>query len=329
MTRLRLAALLTVLAATGALAPAAAADTPRPGALYEAGPSGRYLMGGQWLFRLDRDDRGVKQGFQRDTGTGGWTPTTVPGTYNLNDNTTAGFLGTVGWYRKDFRLPSAAKALSWVVRFESVNYRSRIWLNGRPIGTNKGAYLPFELRLPPSLLNRDGVNRIVVRVDNRRHPTDFPPSGLSSVGTPTGGWWNYGGILREVYLRKIDRVDFSTVQVQPDLPCSTCAATVGIRVTVRNFDTRAQLVRVSGTFGDRKVRLGTVAVGAKRFATLATRIRIASPRLWAPGSPNLYRLRLSARIGHGKGRVAQRWLTDTGIRSIKVVGGRLLLNGRP
>ena len=92
-----------------------------------------------------------------------------------------------------------------------MNYRARVWLNGKPIGSNTGAYLPFEIRLPSSLLKRNGVNRLVVRVDNRRHPTDFPPSGLSTTNLPTGGWWNYGGILREVYLRKVDRIDFNTV----------------------------------------------------------------------------------------------------------------------
>ena len=33
------------------------------------------------------------------------------------------------------------------MRFESVNYRTRVWLNGREIGRNTGAYIPFQLRL--------------------------------------------------------------------------------------------------------------------------------------------------------------------------------------
>ncbi len=322
-------ALATLLALTALPAGARAADTPKAGALYQDGPSGRYLVGGGWLFRLDNAEKGVQQGFQRDPSTAGWTPTTVPNAWNATDESPASMSGTVGWYRKDFRLPSAARALSWIIRFESVNYRSKAWLNGVPLGTHRGAYLPFEFRLPPSVLKRGGVNRLVVRIDNRRHPTDFPPSGLSIKGTPTGGWWNYGGILREVYLRKVDRIDFSTVQVQPDLPCGTCAATVTVRATVRNYATSAQRVRVSGTFGGARVRLGTVSLGAKRFASFVTRLHIAHPRLWAPGSPNLYKLELSARAGKGAGHVVQRWSTETGIRSIKVVGGHLLLNGRP
>ena len=322
-----LAALLAALLLAAPAGAQSGGATPTPGALYDAGPSGRYLMGGEWLFRLDRGDRGVRDGLQTSPSRAGWDRVRVPNTWNLNDNTNEGFLGTVGWYRKDFRLPSARAALAWIVRFESVNYRSKVWLNGRPLGTHRGAYLPFEMRLPSSLLRRGGLNRLVVRVDNRRRPTDFPPSGLSATGLPTGGWWNYGGLLREVYLRKVDRADLTTLQVQPDLPCATCAATVRIRATVRNVDTRAQRVSLGGTFGTQRVRFAARSVGAKRFVTFTTSLRVARPRLWEPGSPNLYKLRLA--VGVKGAGVVQRWRTDTGIRSVKVSQGRLMLNGKP
>ena len=206
-----LAVVATVAASAQAQTPPAAApgpvyaaETPQPGHLYEAGPSGRYLLDGQWLFRLDPTDVGMRDGFAHDIETVGWSPVTVPNAWNATDESEESMKGTVGWYRKDFRLPSTARGLAWIVRFESVNYRTRVWLNGKPIGKHRGAYLPFELRLSPSALRRTGVNRLVVRVDNRRYQTDFPPSGLSVSLKPTGGWWNYGGLLREVYLRQVD-----------------------------------------------------------------------------------------------------------------------------
>jgi beta-glucuronidase len=303
------------------------AETPSAKTLYRSGPSGRYLLGGTWLFRLDPANVGIKQGFQRDPTDAGWNRTTVPNAWNATDQSVESFQGTVGWYRKDFRLPSAARRLFWIVRFESVNYRARIWLNGKPIGTNRGAYLPFEIRLPASLLKRSGTNRLVIRVDNHRFGTDFPPAGLSISGKPTGGWWNYGGLLREVYLRKVDGIDFNTVQVRPNLPCATCAATVSWRVTLRNYAGRAIRVRLTGRYGRRRVELGTKAIGAKRFATFTRTVRIARPRIWSPASPSLYDAPLQARSGK---RIMQRYALSSGIRSIKVSpDGRLLLNGRP
>jgi beta-glucuronidase len=107
------------------------------------------------------------------------------------------------------------------VRFESVNYRSKIWLNGKPIGKNRGAYLPFEIRLPPGCSSAAASttwSSASTRAASR--PTSRPPA--VDRGQADGGWWNYGGLLREVYLRKINDVDFNTVVVRPDLPCATC-----------------------------------------------------------------------------------------------------------
>src|SRR5919198_100526 len=270
--------ILTVAALALAAAPAAAqsvVSTPSAKTLYRNGPSGRYLMDGTWLRKLSNRQSGP----QRETGTAGWTRVTVPNAWNAGDNSDASFAGGVGWYRKDFRFPSNDRSLSWVVRFESVNYRSKAWLNGRPIGTNRGAYLPFEFRLPRGLIRRGRVNRLVIRVDSRRFPTDFPPAGLSVTGVPTGGWWNYGGLLREVYLRRINDIDFNTVVVRPNLPCPTCAATVNYRVTLRNYGSSARRVNVRARFGSRRINLGGKSVGPKRFATFTRSVRIANPRL--------------------------------------------------
>jgi beta-glucuronidase len=317
--------LLTIVALAVTAAPAAAqsvVSTPSAKTLYRNGQSGRFLMDGIWLRKLDNRASGP----QRQRGTAGWTRVTVPNAWNAGDNSDASFAGGVGWYRKDFRLPSNAGNLSWVVRFESVNYRSKAWLNGRPIGTNRGAYLPFEFRLPRGLVRRGRVNRLVIRVDSRRFPTDFPPAGLSSTGVPTGGWWNYGGLLREVYLRRINDIDFNTVVVQPNLPCATCAATVRYRVTLRNYGGSARQVSVRARFGSRRIDLGSKSVAPRRFTTFTRSVRIPRPRLWSPDRPTLYNAPLTVSSG---GRTLQRYSLRTGIRSIKVVGGRLLLNGRP
>jgi beta-glucuronidase len=331
MLRSRIAPVLcAAVALAGAMGGVARADKPTAGALYETGPSGRYLLGGGWLFKLDQQGRGLTHHWQRQTSTAGWRPISVPYAWNAGDDSIASYVGTVGWYRKDFELPTASAAYKWIVRFESVNYRSRAWLNGVPIGSNTGAYLPFELRLPGSALKRTGVNHLVVRVDNRRTPADLPPAGFSSSrNQPVGGWWNYGGLLREVYLRRIDHVDMSTVQVLPSLPCRTCAAGIQVRAVVRNYDAVAQRVRVAGLYGSSPVSLGTATVPAGAIRILTGRVTIAHPKLWSPDSPTLYHVKLTAQVGAGSGRSAQTWQTESGIRSIKAVGGHLYLNDRP
>jgi Glycosyl hydrolases family 2, TIM barrel domain/Glycosyl hydrolases family 2, sugar binding domain/Glycosyl hydrolases family 2 len=339
LRRCLLLPLLAVLALPLAAATASAAQTPAANAaqadglltktLYKGGASGRYLMGGQWYYRADATGNGAVSEFAGNPSTVGWTPVAIPNAWNAKDYSDASFAGGVGWYRKSFHLPSAQKALSWVMRFESVNYRTKVYLNGRLIGKNTGAYLPFEIRLPAGVLKRGGTNLLAVRVDSRRFPTDFPPSGLSSTGVPTGGWWNYGGILREVYLRKIDRIDFNTVAVLPDLPCGTCDATVTYKATIRNYGDKAQKVKVTARLGARKVALGTAAVGAKKFATFIKRIAVKQPKTWSPARPYLYNTSLAVSSTGEKAKTLQGYTVETGIRSIKNVDGHLLLNGKP
>ncbi|HWK26062.1 MAG TPA: glycoside hydrolase family 2 TIM barrel-domain containing protein [Solirubrobacter sp.] len=321
--RLSLRFLLPVLALSALALPAAAraADTPTAKTLYKDGPDGRYLLGGEWLFRLDNADQGVKQRFMRQTSRSGWTKTKVPGVWNVGDASNESMAGGIGWYRKDFKLPSSSSAYAWAFRFESVNYRAKIWLNGTPIGTNTGAYIPFEVMA--KALKRNGTNRLVVRVDSRRKITDFPPAGLNTDGVPTGGWWNYSGIQREVYLRRIDKVDFQKVLVRPILDCASCPARIDVKVNLRNVTGSGQRATITGRFGDRTLNLGTKTVD--QVTGFQDSVKIAKPRLWSPASPHLYNVSLTVRIG---GKKVAGYSLHSGIRSIKVVNGRLVLNGQ-
>jgi len=328
LIRRQLALLTALVAALALAAPAASAQTSdgvTRGATYRDGPDNRYLMGGEWLFRLDKAFVGIGQGFATQESTDGWAKTTTPNAWNAGDHSVESMTGTVGWYRKDFRLPSNRKRYSWLLRFESVNYRTRAWMNGREIGSNTGAYLPFELRIPNSALNRDGVNRLVVRVDNRRQIDDFPPAGLTGSGDPTGGWWNYGGLLREVYLKRVDKVNIQSVLVRPTLRCRSCDSNVLARIKLRNFGVTTR-ARVSASFGGRRLRFGPARrISGGKSRTFTARLKVRNPRLWSPRNPRLYRVRFTVRAA---GRKVQGYRLHSGIRSVRVSKGQLVLNGR-
>jgi beta-glucuronidase len=166
----------------------------------------------------------------------------------------------------------------------------------------------------------------VVRVDSRRLPTDFPPSGLSTRGSATGGWFNYGGIQREVYLQKLDTAAFSTVRVLPRLACASCPATVDFTVALENVTSRGRRISASATYGGARVRLGSRSVQAGEAELFEGRLRIARPRLWSPSSPYLYPVKITVSSG---GRSVGTYSLRSGVRSIKVTRGRLYLNGRP
>ncbi|MFL5885196.1 MAG: glycoside hydrolase family 2 protein [Thermoleophilaceae bacterium] len=327
-TRLALlAALVPIAAALGMPAtgssqtPPDQVSVPSNRTIIQDGQKGRFLMDGTWYFRRDDGNQGLGLGFQRQTSLDGWSPVTVPNAWNAGDYSDQSDFGGIGWYRKDFRLPSSAKNLSWILRFESVNYRSTIFLNGRKVGSHEGVYLPFEVLAKNA--SRTGVNHLVVRVDSRRHSGDLPAGVLQTDGRPGGGWWDYGGILREVYLRRVDRVDISKVYTRPILPCARCAARLVATATVANYGRGKKTVHVHGSVGGKGLRFRSVKVAAGRTKSVTATARFSHPRLWQPGSPNLYGVRVTA-----SGGGSAEYDTHIGFRSIRVTKhGLVLLNG--
>jgi beta-galactosidase/beta-glucuronidase len=319
------AILLAPLFLSVPLGPSARADVPTAGTLYQDGPSGRYLVSGAWYRRADPRDRGRKLGWQRRETLEAWQQTTVPNAANAGNYSARSYLGGVWWYRKDFELPRGSAGASWVLRFESVNYRSTVWLNGRRIGGHTGGYLPFEVLA--KRLRRGDVNELVVRVDSRRGELDVPSVARRKGGRYVGGWWNYAGILREVYLRRVDRLDFTNVSARPELPCPTCPATVHVQAIVGNFGHAPANAVVEGRIGSQTISFKPGSIAGRGFGLFDSSARIDKPRLWSPAAPNLYRIVLRVRLN---GRIVQRYTLHTGIRSIRVSqDGRLLLNGAP
>src|SRR5947209_16198208 len=328
--RALIAALVVALAGGGTIAAPAharsspAAEPPTRGALYHDGQSGRYLLGGRWLYRPDPAAAGVADRFWRDTpSTAGWSAVTIPNVYNLGDFSDRSFQGTVGWYRRDFTLPRNAfaryvpgSARRWIVRFESINYRATVWLNGHELGGHIAPNLPFELDLEGL---RGGVNRLVVEVDSRRFLSDLRPG-------PGNGWWNYGGILREVYLRAVQRADVAQVNVQTQLGCPRCAATIVAQVAVRNPTHRVQAVRLRGSYGGAALRFGAARVRAGGTWLARARVRIARPRLWSPTHPALYHVALA--LSDTSNRSLAGYSLNSEIRTLKVAEGSLLLHCR-
>lgn len=330
-----LAAALSALAVTTALAlaqgveapevPELTGERPTPETLYEDGHGARYLMGGDWYFRLDPGDGGEIFGFHLNPSLDGWTPVTIPNAWNATDLSDDSQRGSVGWYRRDFRLPRSGGIYRWKLRFESVNYRAKVWLNGRLLGEHEGAYVPFEF--PTAGLNRKGVNTLVVRVDSRRTNQDVPRGGDRANGRPTGGWWNYGGLLREVYLRRFEGVDIETVRVRPVLSEARDSARLDFRIGLSNPTPERRVFRLRVTVDGVTRQSAPIALRAGRTLSKYYRVRVEEPRLWQVLAPELYPIEIHA--VDEEERTLSSYSLNVGIRDLAVgTDGLLRVNGR-
>jgi beta-glucuronidase len=277
---------------------------------YQDGPGGRILLDDNWLFRADPNDEGLAAGWAAQTDTAGWTGVAIPNAWNAGDDSDASMAGGVGWYRRDLHVPSKPAGATWIVRFESVNYRATVFLNGVQIAQHEAASIPFEV--PLEKLQR-GVNHLVVRVDSRRDRTSLPPG-------PSGGWWNYGGILREVYLRPVDQLDISEL-----LTRTVSEHELLVRATLSNLDGHLRRADVRVRIGGVSSSLGSVRVPAHASRSVSKRIPVPGARLWAPRRPALFEVAATATT---KGRAIATYRVHTGMRTLAVRGsGRMTMNG--
>ena len=312
--------LVLALLAILALAAPASAAAPRERALYADGPDGLYLLDRGWTTRADPRDLGRRRDWERPGFRRGFERVAVPHAFTAGDDSVRGFRGRVQWYRVRFDLPRRRDAVAWRLRFESVGRHATVWLNGRLLGTHEGAHLPFEL---PARGVRERGNELVVRVDGRPSRTDLPPSSRPR------GWWNHGGILREVYLRRVAALDLSELRV---VARRGDPAQVTVTGSVRNATGRTRALeveraRVRGPEGyaadvTRAFRQGR-RVRAGRSAPLRGSFAIPSPREWSPGAPHLYRLDL--RLAGGQVTTVRFGIREWGVDE----QGRATLNGRP
>ena len=314
----------------GSPTPAPELRVERPGGkpLIRDGQTNRELLGGTWYFRQDHTFVGEDEQWYDQDDLGGWTPITVP--FNWNATDTVENRPSIGWYRKEFTLPRSPKKARhfWKVRFEGNNYRSKVWLNGKQLALYTG-YFPFEVLL--SNLKK-GRNTLVVEVSSLRSNTDLThwrPARFNGFGT--GGWWNFGGILREVYMRRVDTVDVEDVDVLPRLRRVGGPAKVEVRTTLRNFTNRDRNVSLVLRLDGERYELDPETVPALGRRGLTTRITLKRPRLWAPRKPQLYDLSVAAVLVARKRPPTEvgRYRASFGVRKIDTRrGGVILLNGK-
>jgi hypothetical protein len=309
-----LSALIVVVAmivptSTGSAVP----DPDQALPLTYAGPDGRQALRTGWVIRRDPGGRGGALGWQRGHFAGGRV--SVPFSPNAREvSGPAGvrsYQGSVAWYARTIRV---AREGEYAVRFESVNHRATVWLDGRRLGEHAGTYLPFEhvVRLRPGR-----AHRLVVRADWR------DPAALKRQAWHRT-WFNFGGINREVTLRPVGASTLSAPSVETRL-ADGGAAQVTVAVRVRNRGGEARRIAVLGELvrGERRIALAfpPVRVDGGADREVRTSVRVQEPALWEPGAPRLHDLELAV-----PGEAGYR--ARVGLREVRRRGAAILLNGR-
>ncbi|MBP1678701.1 MAG: Beta-galactosidase/beta-glucuronidase [Bacteroidetes bacterium] len=242
------------------------------------------------------------------------------------------------WYRRSFDVPDSLAGSRVMLMFYAANYVADVWLNDRYIGYHEGGYTSFAFDITDRI-SYDTTNVLAVRVDNPAWGTR-----MDIVPYQRCDWFNYTGIVHEVYLEFSARKAVARAEVVPLDTLGTLQVTTTVVNTGASADDmdvelivhRAEwdattigselpadiagpAVAVSGQAST------VIAVPADSAGAWRTTVSVADPRIWSPWTPNLYVLEVVLRSG---GTVVDRFHTQFGIRTVSTSGPKLYLNGK-
>ncbi|HET7421190.1 MAG TPA: glycoside hydrolase family 2 TIM barrel-domain containing protein [Candidatus Dormibacteraeota bacterium] len=265
-----------------------------------------------------------------------WQSIDVPGTFNPpSDRTTTG-----GYYRTEFYLAPEWSGKYAMLKFGAVRYIADVWLNNHYLGYHEGGDTPFALDATQAL-QPGAYNSLLVRVDNPEWGTrdDIVPWGLAD-------WWNYGGIVGDVWLEAPPSLSAVRADVTPHLDGADVSIVVqhrGSDSVKAALDVRLWPAQVNASnrldpeaaslipsdalpLFERNIDLGTV--GGDSVFRVEAPFAIREADLWTPAIPALYVLQVTV-IANDQS--VDDLFTSFGLRQIKVdsTAPRLLLNGLP
>jgi beta-galactosidase/beta-glucuronidase len=266
-----------------------------------------------------------------------WWPATVPGTvlttmidqgvypdpdYGLNNLAIPETLNKQDyWYRTEFNAATEWKSRRLTLTLEGINYAASVWLNGRLLGTIKGAFMRgiFDVT---GIIKLGQTNALAVRVSPPPHPGIPHEQSIKGGAGENGGamcldgptfvdteGWDWipairdrdTGIWQSVTLRATSLVRIGDPQVVTRLPLpETNQAAIEISVPLQNDSPSTRKGTLTATFENVSVTKNVSLASGKNEVKLTseefTQLNLQNPRLWWPngyGKPELYLLKLS------------------------------------
>ena len=203
------------------------------------------------------------------------------------------------WYRTEFKLPAEYKGKTIWLRFDGINYRANLWVNGHQVASSDklaGMWRLFEFDI--SALARVGeTNALAVEVFAPQ-PHDLAISLVDWAPMPPD---KEMGIWRDVHIDATGPVAlrYPSVGSTLNLP-ATDQAELTVRAEVKNAaDEPVEGVlkgKIEEIEFEQPVKLAAHETQVVRFTPESFKqLKIANPRLWWPaqlGEQNLYALDL-------------------------------------
>jgi len=269
-------------------------------------------LNGPWQFRFDKENRGVAgKWFESPADFSQTIIVPFPWGSALSKVQDE---APIAWYARAVRVPDDWQDRRVFLIIGACDWETRAWLDGQPLGTHRGGYIPFEFELTPRL--KPGQDhQLVLRVDDTARA--FKLEGKQGYGNARGIW-------QTVYLEARPQTWLESLHFAPDLDQSNVTVTAGLSAPApAGAELRLEFKTGGLPDASHPVPSGATQV---QFA-----VSIPNARRWSLEDPFLYEVQALLRAGNAQDRVASCF----GMRKISVVNvpglgfPYIALNDRP
>ena len=233
------------------------------------------------------------------------------------------------WYKRQIQLdPSMAPSRDerLMLHFGAVNYRARVWVNGRFAVEHRGGHSPFAIDVSRHL---DGsLLEVVVQAEDDPQDMHKARGKMDWEPEPHKIWYpRTSGIWRTVWIEKVPRAHVSQLRWTADV------AAWQIRLD-------ADIAHVpEGGMANVTLKLGEKLLVADRCLLTGPRLsrifQLPDPGIddaralwmWSPESPQLIEAEIEIRGSDGN--LIDSVQSYTALRTVSVEGDRFVLNSRP
>jgi len=303
----------------------------------------RVRLDDRWSFRLDPEDRGVRERWFEELALLG-EPIQVPGCwqgqgfgsdgeeivrdFRLRARTfRATYTGT-GWYGRACAGPEERPGRRWWLNFGGAHPSAEVWLNGVRLGENSLPFAPFGFEVT-DVIRFGAENRLAVRVHEQNR----------ELGLAFNWQGNWSGLYRGVELTATGEQFIESFAAYPDVDGEVVRfrarigggqrgpATLRLSVgAITRSRPPADGAAEASRSGDRSYREVAAEAAPTTEGEIVCELAVPSPQLWSPDAPNLYRV--DAALTRGD-EVLDALSERIGFVRLSTEGKHFLINGEP
>ena len=279
-------------------------------------------LNGEWNFIFDDNDEGETKEYYKEFPMS--TKIVVPFTYEtelsgIKDES----VHYIVWYNRKINIAREKLQNSKVIlNFEGSDYKTKVWINGKYVGENIGAYSRFSFDIEKYAI--EGENDITIKVEDSL--SQEQPRGKQRYKKESWGCWyiQTTGIWKTVWLEWVSKKYLKRVKITPKT--DTVQLEIETNLTEKDFEEQKYYIETEISFDGQilnsareiingnyeKIDVNVVKEGIKH-----------NIQKWSINNPNLYDINYKLFC---EDAVIDNVASYFGIRELEIKGNKIYLN---